>query len=382
MAKKTRMPWGAGSVGGPDKNGFWELRVSLRSDAEGKARRIKQRVRAANKTAALAELERLRARLGLDKHRDARRQPSMSVYLASWLERKGEKLSPKTIRNYRTCASHIIPVIGHVRIDLLEHSHVTLLLKRLHAGCGERTVQAAYDTLRAALNYAVKSDRILGASPMTAVPRPSHYHETGYYNAEEARRFLAAVAGDRLRALFHLVVAIGLRRGEVLGLKWSDVDLCGAVLSVRRALAETGKMKATKTKLSQRTITLPASVVAELSAHRDRLAAAGLGSCALVFPSRAGTPLAASNLYAHHFLPAIQRAGLRRIRFHDLRHTAATIRLAAGVNPKTVQLMLGHTRIETTLGVYGHVVPSMQSDADAVYERLMTSISTPENPQK
>jgi integrase len=373
MSKKSRRSWGTGSVSGPHANGSWDVRVSLRSDGSGKRRQIKHRVKAANKTAALRELERLRERYGLSG-RDANR-PLLSAYMQSWLRRKAERLSEKSIENYSgLCAAHIAPAIGHVRIDLIEHTHITLLLDRLRAkGCGPRTLQAAYDALRACLNHAVKVDRLLIVSPTVTVPRPSHYYEMSYYSAEEARRFLAAVGDDRFRALFHLVVAVGLRRGEVFGLKWGDIDLEGAVLSVRRALAESGKMKATKTKRSQRRVNLPRSIVEELRAHRDRMAVEKLAACELVFPSRCGMPMEPRSLYYQHFLPAMKRAGLRRIRFHDLRHTAATIRLAAGDNPKVVQEMLGHTKIETTLGVYGHVVPSMQEDSAALYDRLMSA---------
>jgi integrase len=245
------------------------------------------------------------------------------------------------------------------------------------AGRGDRTIQACYDALRACYNYAIKTDRILTVSPMMSVPRPTHHYEMSYYSREEAQRFLAAVAGDRLRALFHLVVAVGLRRGEILGLKWRDVNFADTTLSVRRALADSGAMKSTKTKRSQRLVVLPQSIVDELLAHRERLEAEKLGECELVFPARDGSPMAPITLYDLHFVPAMKRAKLHRIRFHDLRHTAATIRLAAGDHPNVVQEMLGHTKVETTLGVYGHVVPTMQRDSAALYDRLMTSKSAP-----
>lgn len=372
MNKKSRMPWGAGSISGPDKNGAWELRISLRSDADGKRRQIKKRVHVANKTGAMLALERLREKYGVSRN-GASKQPTLHVYMESWLRRKEESLSDKTIMNYRGCTAHILPIIGHERIDLLEHVHVTMLLDRLRAaGCGKPTVQVCYDALRACLNFAVKTDRILAASPMTAVPRPTHHYEIDYYSKEEALQFLAAVADDRLRALFHLVVSVGLRRGEVLGLKWQDVNFPEATLSVRRALAESGKMKSTKTKRSKRLIVLPKGIIEELHAHRERLANEGLGPCEIMFPSRFGTPMEPKTLYDQHFLPAMKRAGLRRIRFHDLRHTAATLRMAAGDHPNVVQEMLGHTKVETTLGVYGHVVPTMQRDSAALYDRLMS----------
>lgn len=366
------MPWGAGSVAGPDKDGRWELRVSLRTDADGKRVRVKQRVHAANKTDALRALERLRERYGAVR-RGKSKQPALTEYLHSWIRRKEEKLTEKTICNYRLSAAHIVPVIGHVRIDLIEHTHVSLLIDRMRdLGRGQRTVQAAYDTLRACLYFAVKTDRILASSPIVSVPRPTHHYELGYYSREEAKRFLEAVADDRLRALFYLVVAVGLRRGEVLGLKWQDLNVADALLSVRRALGQSGAMKATKTKKAQRMIALPQSTLEELLAHRARQEKEGLAQCEIMFSGRDGRPIDPRMLYEHHFLPAMKRAGLRRIRFHDLRHTAATIRLAAGDHPNVVQEMLGHTKVETTLGVYGHVVPTMQRDSATLYDRLMS----------
>lgn len=372
MSKKTRRPWGSGSVIQTKRIGVWELRVSLRCDVAGKRRQITRRVVAPSKRAALVELERLRNRYGMSQS-GTRALPTLEAYIKSWLQRKKERLSEKTISNYRDLVEHIVPIIGHVRIDLLEHSHVTLLLDLLRTkGCGARTVQACYDALRAALNFAVKTDRILATQPTITVPRPSHYYETCYYDAAEAQRFLAAVAEDRLRALFHLVVGVGLRRGEVLGLKWTDISFEGAALSVRRAMSEQGKLKATKTKRSQRRVTLPQCVIEELRAHRDRMTDEGLTTCELVFATPSGTPIDPRSLYYRHFFPAMKRAGVRRIRFHDLRHTAATIRLAAGDQPHAVQEMLGHTKVETTLGVYGHVTPTMQRNSAALYDRLMT----------
>ena len=171
-----------------------------------------------------------------------------------------------------------------------------------------------------------------------------------------------------------LAVGTGMRQGELLGLKWEDVDLEAGTLQVRRTLSTaTGggfRFGAPKTAKSRRSVKLPGAAISALKRHRraqleERMRLAGLfADHGLVFASRVGTPVSRQDLVARSFKPLLKRAGLPDVRFHDLRHTCATLLLGRGVHAKLVQELLGHSTISVTLDTYSHVLPGM-SDAAA-----------------
>ena len=186
---------------------------------------------------------------------------------------------------------------------------------------------------------------------------------------------LKAAVGNRLEALYVLAVHTGMRRGELLGLTWSDVDLKNASVSVRRTLTRTDNGKRVvlgepKTKKSRRTIRLTPQAVETLRSHLERqlqdmeILGDRYQDQGLVFTTNTGTPINPSNLRQRNFAPLLKQAGLPHIRFHDLRHTCATLLLSRGVHPKFVQELLGHATIAITLDTYSHVMPSM-GDATA-----------------
>jgi integrase len=185
-------------------------------------------------------------------------------------------------------------------------------------------------------------------------------------NREQVWALFEAVRDDRLEALYVVAVTAGLRRGELQGLKWRDLDLEAGMLQVRRTLSEPrgGYTFEAPKSGKGRNIRLTQRAVAVLREHRkrqleERMQHAGLFSDhGLVFPSQVGTPLSGGNLN-RAFKATLQRAGLPEIRFHDLRHTCATLLLRQGVNPKFVQELLGHADISLTLNVYSHVLPDM-----------------------
>jgi integrase len=190
----------------------------------------------------------------------------------------------------------------------------------------------------------------------------------------EARTFLDAArgAGDRFEALYVLAVTTGLRRGELLGLRWDDADLDRGTLRVGRALVRVGGRHVigeTKTRRGRRRINLTPRTVAALKAHRkrqleQRVRLAGFyEDHGLIFSSENGTPLNPENLVKRSFKPLLKKAGLPEIRFHDLRHTCATLLLGRSVHPKIVQELLGHATIAMTLDTYSHYLPSMGDQA-------------------
>jgi integrase len=190
---------------------------------------------------------------------------------------------------------------------------------------------------------------------------------------DQVIRLLAAAKDDRLEALYVLAVTTGLRQGELLGLQWEDVDFPGAALHVRHTLHElNGRLwiGEPKTKRACRQVDLPAIAVVALRGHRERMLIEDR-SDGLVFCDTQGGPLRKSNLLRRSFLPLLKRAGLPAIRFHDLRHTAATLLLAQGVHPKIVQERLGHSNIALTLDTYSHVLPGMGREAASKLDALL-----------
>jgi integrase len=190
----------------------------------------------------------------------------------------------------------------------------------------------------------------------------------------EARTFLdtAREAGDRFEALYVLAITTGLRRGELLGLRWDDTDLDRGTLRVGRALVREGGrhvLGETKTRRGRRRVNLTPRTVAALKTHRkrqleQRVRLASLyEDHGLIFSSESGTPLNPENLVKRSFKPLLKKAGLSEIRFHDLRHTCATLLLGRGVHPKMVQELLGHATIAMTLDTYSHYLPSMGDQA-------------------
>lgn len=189
---------------------------------------------------------------------------------------------------------------------------------------------------------------------------------------EQAQQLLTSAQGERLEALYVVALATGMRQGELLALRWHDLDLDGGSLQVHASVHYTKDnyvFTEPKTKYSRRRIALSHVAIGALHDHQGRQLGErfDLGQSwedlDLVFPNTVGRPIDGMNLVKYWFYPLLQRANLPRIRFHDLRHTAATLLLEHGVNPKVVSEMLGHSHVSVTLGIYSHVMPHMQQQA-------------------
>jgi integrase len=225
--------------------------------------------------------------------------------------------------------------------------------------------------LKSALEHAVREEEIprnVARNVRMGTPRPRRFEPL---TAAEARAFLAATHEHRLHALFELALRTGLRKGELLGLRWEDLDLASGTASIRRTLQRTnsGGLTAlpTKTQSSERRIALPTPCLRSLEQHRDRQRqereAAGTGWKAngYVFTRPDGSPIEGATL-TRHFNTLLRRAKLRRIRFHDLRHSTATLLLEQGVELVVIKELLGHAHIGVTATVYAHVRLRLQRD--------------------
>ena len=297
-------------------------------------------------------------------------------YLQRWLDDVArDRVRPLTWRGYEQLIRvHLVPTLGRVPLARLTPQHVNTLLsaKTREGRLAPRTVQYMHSVLRAALNQAVRW-RIVpyNAAALVSAPRVVHA-EVRVLTPQEARSLLDAARGDRLEALYSVALALGLRQGEALGLSWSDVDLESGALRVRRAAQriphEGVRLVETKTARSRRTLALPPVVVRALREHRGRQVEERLAAgedwqdLGLVFTSEIGTPLDGPNV-THRFHRLLARAGLPRMRFHDLRHACASLLLAQGVHPRVVMETLGHSQISLTMNTYSHVLPALQREA-------------------
>ena len=240
-------------------------------------------------------------------------------------------------------------------------------------------VHYVHRTLRRALGQAERWRLVTSNAAAVVTPPRAEKVEMHTLTAEQVRRLLE-VAPERDRPLYLLAVSTGMRLGELLALRWADVDLDGGSLRVvatlRHLSGEPATFAAPKTPRSRRRVELSESVVAALSAHKvatiaERWHAGQLwGDHDLVFPNLLGRPRGSSNI-VRAFHPLLERAGLPQARFHDLRHTAATLMLGRGVQPKLVSEMLGHASIAITLDTYSHALPSMHREAAQVMEDLL-----------
>jgi integrase len=279
---------------------------------------------------------------------------------------------------------HIKPVLGRIKLKALTPAHVRgLYREKLDDGLAPRTVQYIHVTLHKALKDAVM-DGLIPRNVTDAVRAPrGKGKEINALSPDQARAFLEAAneVGDRFEALYVLATTAGLREGEMLGLKWEDLDFDAGTLSVRRTLSEArcGRFFEAPKNGKGRSIQLTRQAVEALRSHRkrqneERLRLGGLWEDrSLVFPAQVGTPMNAKNLTVRSFKPLLERAGLpHSVRIHDLRHTCATLLLGRGVHPKIVQELLGHATIAITLDTYSHVLPNMQGEAVSAMEGVLS----------
>src|SRR5829696_4967302 len=307
---------------------------------------------------------------------------TVGEFLDNWLISVGPTLRPSTARRYRDVVRlHITSQIGSLRLGRLTPSDVQrLYANRLEAGLSSTSVHHVHAILHRALDQSVKWG-LLSRNVTDAVDPPRRQSpEMQVWSASDAAKVLVAANGDALEALWHLALTTGMRRGELLGLRWSDIDLNVGTLSVRRTLSRgsTSRLESgePKTIAGRRRVALPASTVERLRRHATKqkelwlAVGPGYADRDLVFATVNGTPIHPNTL-SRAYAQLIERAGVPRIRFHDLRHTSATLLLASGEHPKVVQERLGHASISETLDRYSHVSADMQQRAATRFDELL-----------
>lgn len=321
--------------------------------------------------------------------RQERVEPSKRTfgdYLTNeWLPLQQAGKKPSTYSGYKYFVEkRIKPELGDTKLTELTSGEIARLYAKLRAGgrkdgkeggLSERSLKQLHAVLHSSLAHAVECGMIhrnaAAALPRDVKPKPRRV-EMRTWTATELQTFRRSVGNDRLRACFTLAATTGMRRSELLGLRWEDLDLEHAQIAVRRGLVAAGyEVHEGEPKSGRaRTIAIDADTVAMLKRHRTRQLEERLEwgeawtDTALVFTREDGTSIHPHTL-SQTFDRRVARTKAPRIRFHDLRHTHATLLLQAGVHPKVVQERLGHSSIAITLDIYSHVAPGMQEDAAA-----------------
>jgi integrase len=364
MARRGR---GEGTIRYRESDGRWEASVTLGSQRKsfyGKTRReVTEKLRTAQRDYEQGQF------IG-----DGRQ--TVEQYLTSWLETKRPpEVRRSTWETYdRRIRVHVLPIIGRIKLTQLSAQHIQRVTSRgLASGRSSSTVSEAFGVLREALEDAVR----LGLLAQNVADRASRPRrdtpEMHPLTGEEAQAFLDAIQTHWLSPLFTLALSTGMRQGELLALRWREVDLQAQRLSVVATMTwEEGAPLYTepKTRRSRRQIALPPQMAERLRAlqHQQRVQRLAAGAAwqgdrfDAVFSDELGFPLQSARVRGQ-FYRALKRAGLPHIRFHDLRHTCATLLLKQRVNPKIVSELLGHATVSITLDLYSHVLPDMQQEA-------------------
>ncbi|MCA9091300.1 MAG: site-specific integrase [Planctomycetaceae bacterium] len=313
--------------------------------------------------------------------------PTVAVFLDQWLQ---DAVKPHVRqRTYDAYESHVrvhlVPALGRHKLDKLTPAMVTAMLaeKRASGVSGAMLVKIR-STLRNALNEAMRLELVSrNVAALTRAPATEPF-EPKPMTPDELTRFLAAAKGDRFEALFVTAVWLGMREGELLGLRWQDIDFEAKTLTVAMQLQwsnskpKTPMLVEPKTERSRRRVPLPTPVARALIEHRTRHLEYKLehrriwkgDTWGLVFTTTTGTPIDASNL-TKAYRATLERAGVDRRRFHDLRHSTGTFLTAKNVHPRVIMQILGHSQISTTMNTYAHVELDTMRDALDSLSELM-----------
>lgn len=370
----------------------WTVVVDLGRDAQtGRRRQFWRSVKGTKRDAEALLVQLLHQRdSGID-------QPpgkiSVGEYLQRWLrDYAGTNTSPATLVQYESFVRrHLIPALGNIPLAKLRPQHIQAYYSQAlqdgradgKGGLSATTVLHHHRVLREALQHAVRW-QLIGRNPADATEPPrSARHEIPALTAGDAQRLLEAAEATSHGSLVYVAIMTGLRRGELLGLRWQDLDLDTGSLYVRQALQRLGgqgiTFRAPKTRGSGRAVALSPDTVRRLRQHRQRqleerlLLGQAYQDNGLVFATPMGMPSDPANL-RRAWSRIVKAAGLGHLRFHDLRHAHATLMLAGGVHPKIVSERLGHSGIRITMDTYSHVMPGLQAQAAAQMDGLLRGV--------
>ena len=387
--KSTRRGRGEGTVF-ERANGTWAGEVTTGYDENGKQKR--KTVYGKTQAEALAKLAQVKQQLATGTFTDTKL--TVKTYLEQWLSHKEGQVKPRTAELYRHLATHhIVPKVGRKRLDKLTPLDVQGMVSTVATIGGTRTANMCRTVLYSALKQAIRW-QLLARNPVEAVDALKETpREMILWTPEEVVRFLDAARPHRLYALFYLALSTGMRRGELLGLRWQDIT--GSIISIRQTVVPIGNkitISTPKTKKGQRRVSVSPDVLEVLAGHkvaqdaeRTRLGEAWQDA-GLVFPTEIGTPMYPRNLERAWYglqdkardawKSALEKAGdiptlerleaktlLPRVRLHDLRHLHVSLLVKRGVDARTIADRVGHTRASFTLDVYTHLFEEQRTAA-------------------
>lgn len=327
------------TLGFKDQHGRWRERVvtGRKKDAENAMRNILEEV----------------AKGTFEQEKE---DPTFSQFAERFLKGRKNQIKPSTYADYeQVIKTHLDPFFGRTRVASITPSKVQTFLDKMS---GKKVTAATtgkvYRVLKVILRYAMTLE-LIDRDPTIAIRPPRvKREEMDHLNVEEVEALLDKAEGD-IRDIVPVAVFAGLRQGEILALRWRDIDFKAGVIRVVRSYHAPHGFTDLKSSASRRAVPmLPrlASVLEERYMAKEEP-----GPDELIFPSAKGTPIDRHNLMARGFEPALEAAKLRKIRFHDLRHTYASLAIAAGMDPKALQKAMGHSSITVTMDTYAHLFP-------------------------
>ncbi len=364
------------------KDGRWQCQISIKND-KGKT----ERKTLYGKTKKEVQ-EKLRLAINEQKQGTLATGPrqTLAVYLPYWLENICKPLVRKaTHKQYRSALNaHFLPALGQLTLQNLRPEHIqSLYADMVEDGLAASTIGAIHAVLHKALEDAIKWNFVSrNVSSLVSLPRIER-PEMHVLTPEQAHKLLETAKGSRIEVLLILAITTGARRGEMLALRWNDVDLEKGVMNICRTMSWVSGYgyveNEPKTKAGRRRIMLTDAAIAALKEHKVRQKEARV----IAGDEWKERDIVFSNIYGSFLNPnavlvwyhsLLEKAGLPDMRFHDLRHSAATILLVMGVHPKVVQELLGHSTIAMTMDVYSHLLPSMHQDATDKMNTLFKKI--------
>lgn len=358
----------------------WLVRMSLGRDPSTGKRKYHNRTIKGTKKDAERYLNKIRR----EKDVSAFVQPSsrtLAEFIPDWLNTiKAGTVRPRTLDDYRDQATrHLVPQLGCLKLSQLTTEAIDKHYTALRAQLSARTIRYVHSVLHGALEQAVKWQLIaINPAKMAALPR-KETREMKSLTEEQARSFLLAAQSDRFEALWYLLLTGGIRPGEALAAKWSD--LVGGQLQIQRSLSRRSdgswSFHEPKTARARRSVSIPPSTLAAMQRHRAKqaesrlLAGAAWQDHGLIFCNGSGRPLEWRLISQRHFRKICRQVGIYGIRPYDLRHTCATLLLRNNESVKVVSERLGHHSAALTLDVYAHVLPDMGKQAGDRLESLL-----------
>ena len=342
-------------------------------DQHGK-RRVRTMKKGSTKTQATEELRKIEKEVNSGIFLPTKKIPGFSEVADLWLQNKKMDVRGHTLDAYEShVRNNLKPYFGHMKITGIRFEAIEgFMADENQRGASVAHLKKSLVILGAIMKYAIRR-RLIDSNPMDVIDKPKGTsrckttEDMDIYKPEEIRTFLEHVAGQKYQTFFLLAVMSGARQGELIGLQWGDVDWVNSQIHIRRTY-QRRKFFEPKSATSKRRIDLGPTVMEKLKEWQKACPASELD---LVFPSHTGTPIDHYNLVQRHYEPALKRAGLRRIKFHSLRHSYASMLIEQAEYPKYIQSQMGHSSINVTMDIYGHLMKAVNQDSPTKLEKML-----------